>query len=107
MRNPQGYWIIGGGVTPEEYDTITCGHCNKIVRVKPGTGCTIYILEGLHVDPITKEHKIIRKEEAGASCRQCMRSICLPCCDKGECTPLMKQIEAQEARGRLLKSLGL
>ena len=106
MLKPQGYFtIIDDHI--QEYDTISCGHCNKIVRVKPGTGSTIYIMEGLHVDPITRKFHIIKKEEAGAGCRCCMKSVCLPCYDRGECIPLMKKIEEIEARGRMLKSLGL
>jgi hypothetical protein len=98
MRNPQGYAVITAPDEIVEHDTITCGHCNKIVRVKAGTGATVYIIPTFNGPP---------KEEAGAFCRQCMRAICLPCCDIGVCTPLMKRIEAMEDKGRRLKAMGV
>lgn len=90
-----------------EFDTISCAHCNKIVRVKPGTGATVYIFEQMLVDPVTRQYRIIVKEEAGAFCRCCMKPVCLPCDEVGTCTPLMKKIEEQERQGRMLKTLEL
>jgi hypothetical protein len=108
MLKPQGQITIAGDVHRiAEYDTISCGHCGQIVRVKPGTGSTVYITDKLHVEPITRKASIIQEEEMGAFCRVCMTSICLQCHDFGDCTPLLKKIEAIEARGRMLKSLGL
>jgi predicted transcriptional regulator len=107
MLKPQGYIHIFGEFGTKEFDTVTCGHCNKITRVKPGTGCTVYILESLVVNPTTGLQEIIHREEPGAACRCCMRSVCLSCDKLGTCTPLMKRIEEMEARGRMLKSLGL
>jgi hypothetical protein len=98
VRNSQGYVTI---VLPEalvERDTITCGHCNQIVLVKPGTASTVYLFPQLEGPD---------KEEAGACCRQCMRSVCLRCHREGICLPMLKRIEQMEARGRLLRSVGL
>lgn len=104
MLRPQGYLTITEDRTLEA-DTISCGHCNRIVQVKPGTGSTVYLLQSLRVDPITRQPTIVTKEEAGAFCRCCMQPICVRCDDKGECTPLMKMIEQQEARGRFLQQV--
>lgn len=104
MLRPQGYLTITDDRTLEA-DTISCGHCGQIVKVKPGTASTVYVLETLHVDPMTKQYVVETTEEPGASCRSCMRSVCLKCHDDGRCTPLMKQIEEMEARGRMLKAV--
>ena len=106
MLKTQGYNRIAfddGKVV--EYDSITCGHCNLIVLVKPGTGSTTYLVKTLHVDPFTRKSTIVTKEEAGAFCRVCMRAVCLKCHAHGECTPLMRRIEQMEARGRFIKAV--
>ena len=91
MRRPGGYAQI---VDPDrplfERDTITCGHCQRIVFIKPGSGATVYLL--LHRDGSVTE-------EAGAFCRVCMRPVCLSCHDQGTCTPFERQIAQMEARG--------
>jgi hypothetical protein len=101
MLRPQGKVEIFGdfreGVQTLERDTITCGHCNHIVMVKPGTGSTVYYIPQLAGPP---------REEPGAFCRVCMHAICLRCCDLGICTPLERHLEELEARGRAQRSLG-
>jgi hypothetical protein len=100
MRNPGGYAFIvnptpgkivldGGrvetakeGVT--EYDTFSCGHCNKVTHVR------------------VKE----RAEDIGGLCKQCMKLICPVCVDEWRCTPLEKKIEEQEQRDYLRLSYG-
>jgi hypothetical protein len=81
-----------------ERDSVSCGHCNRLIFVKPGTAFTVYLFPQL-VGP--------DKEEMGASCRVCMRHVCLTCNTVGTCTPLERRIEQMEARGRMLRSLGL
>lgn len=103
MLRPQGYLTITDDRTMEA-DTVSCSHCNQIVRVKPGTGSTMYLTDRLEVDPLTRKPTIVTKEETGAFCRCCMKPICLKC-DTGECTPLLKKIEQQEARGRFLQQV--
>lgn len=104
MRNPQGYVQIVGdatktlGVTNHEGDSITCGHCNVVVLVKPGFGPTVYLYP--QMDGTVKE-------EAGAFCRVCMKPVCLRCHAKGHCTPLMRRIERMEARSRFLAQVGV
>jgi hypothetical protein len=64
---------------PVEFDTLTCEHCNVIVRVK--------------TDP-------------GGFCRVCMRAICGRCADFGKCTPFEKKLDAYEKKMRFRASLG-
>lgn len=95
MRRPQGYLSVVGATTIE-LDTATCGHCNQIVMVKPGSFATTYLVaDGLH--PL--------KEEPGAMCKVCMRAVCLSCHAVGRCTPLERRIEQMEARGRFLQTV--
>lgn len=98
MRKPQGYATVTGDFSIKEFDTISCGHCNRVVMVKPGTGSTVYLFPQL-IGPM--------KEEAGASCRVCMTAVCLKCHDLGSCLPLERKIEEMEARGRMWESMGL
>lgn len=101
MRQPHGFAII---VDPDqrdpllERDTVTCGHCQALVFVKPGTGATTYLIPQLDRT---------WKEEPGAFCRVCMSAICITCCDKGNCTPFEKQLEVVEAREKFLRSAGI
>ena len=92
MRSPLGIVQVfcDDGRTIER-DTITCGHCNRIVLVKPGTASTVYVFPQMAGPD---------KEEPGAFCRMCMKPVCLRCHDVGTCAPLMKQIEAMERNGR-------
>lgn len=90
MRRPQGYLVVAAPDAPAlERDTIQCGHCQKIVAVKPGTASTVYMIP-------RRDGSF--KEEPGAFCRVCMRPVCLPCHDIGTCTPFERQLERLEAR---------
>ena len=81
MRNPQGYALWSGDTKDtKERDTITCCHCNCVVPVDP---------VNLNI----------------GFCRMCMDHICLPCADKGICSPFERQLEKMESRARLLKSI--
>lgn len=96
MRKPHGYATVVGDLrngeptvvergmrhTEMEIDTITCGHCNRIVHIPP------------------------KKDAAdiGGLCKMCMQMICPTCVDKGVCVPFEKKLEAQEAKQRLLDS---
>jgi len=101
VRNPTGY---GAYTTREqdrplaEYDTTTCGHCQRVIFVKPATACTTYLI----VDRATNRFR----EEPGAFCRVCMQAVCLTCHADGRCTPWERRIEAMEARGRFLQQVG-
>lgn len=100
MRSPTGYATV---VEPDrplvEYDTTTCGHCQRVIFTKPGTAATTYLI----VDRRTLQWQ----EEPGAFCRVCMRPVCLHCHDLGRCTPWEKMLEASEARDRFCRSIGI
>jgi len=91
MRRVQGYATFSGPESLTEYDTIQCGHCQRVIFTKPGTISTIYLIYG------SDERW---REEPGAFCRVCMRPVCLSCHDVGTCRPWERMIEAQEAAGR-------
>lgn len=69
-----------------EYDTATCHHCSTIIIFRPNA-------------------------DIGGFCRQCMKTICGPCADKGSCTPfeekLAREEEADIRRRALSRILGL
>ena len=99
MRSPQGYLTIVGDTGPQvERDTVTCGHCQQIVVVKPGTAATVYLVRDAHGQ---------EKEEPGAFCRVCMRSVCLTCDAHGRCTPWERRLEKAERRRGLLRAVGV
>lgn len=64
--------------------TITCCHCNNVTIIQQGA----------------------KAEDCGGFCLRCMQPTCKGCADKG-CTPFERELERQEARGRLLARLGL
>lgn len=101
MPKSTGYGIVfdPDAKGPFEFDTITCNHCQQIVRIKPGSAATVYYVRDAASGMLV--------EDAGAFCRVCMAPICLNCHDSGGCTPWEKKMEEMEARGRFLKSVGL
>jgi hypothetical protein len=91
MRQPNGTLLIFDPDAPLlERDTITCGHCQRIVVVKPGTGATVYLI------PVGVGQW---REEMGAFCRVCMRPVCLHCHDVGTCRPIERWLTEQERCG--------
>jgi len=109
MLRADGYALIVDptiGRPIVEYDTIQCGHCQRIVRVKPGTAATVFLL------PTDVPH--MHKEEAGAFCGRCMRAICLPCHHAGVCRPFELWLDEQESKiknrlgwGRFFRFVGV
>lgn len=79
----QGYATV---TDPEkglvERDTFTCGHCQRIVFVQPGTHSSGDV----------------------TMCWQCATPVCQRCVAKQECTPFMRKLEAQEAQDRIRRS---
>lgn len=98
MLRPQGYVQVVEGSTNMEFDSMTCGHCNQIVLVKPGTALTVYLIP-------QREGPL--KEVPGAFCRQCMKGICVRCERDGRCIPLMRRIEAMEGDRLALARMGI
>lgn len=82
-RPEGGYLVTTGPHGITEASTFTCGHCQKIVMVR------------------AKE----RPEDIGGLCYVCDRMICPHCVGQG-CRPFEKDLEAQEARGRMLRDMG-
>jgi hypothetical protein len=75
-RQPGGYAVIVDPALPQgkrEADTLTCGHCNRIVHL------------GLS-DP------------EGGGCYQCQTPLCKACVDAGVCLPFEAWLDAQEGR---------
>ena len=100
MLRPGGYSLTTDPDRPlAEADTLTCGHCQRVVFIKPGFGPTVYRIYNRTTRQWT--------EEAGAWCGVCDSPVCLPCHGKGTCTPWEQQMEEQEARHRFLASAGL
>jgi len=100
VRRPQGYVTVTTLEGPMlEYDTMTCGHCNTVVIVKPGTVNTVFLVP----DPASVFAPL--KEVPGAGCRVCMRGVCLRCEQRGICVPLERSLEQMEQRGRVLQSV--
>ncbi len=83
MRNPGGYLVITGPESVEEYDTFTCGHCQRVVVVK---------------------HKA-QASDLGGMCRLCMKLVCAECDTLGSCTPFEKQMEEEEKSYRLRRAI--
>lgn len=100
MRSITGYATV---VEPDqplvERDTITCGHCQRVIFVKPKTAQTVYLV----FDRETWQWR----EVMGAFCRVCMRSVCLACHDQGRCRPWERMLEVAEARERFLQAAGI
>lgn len=91
MLKPQGYATIVEPDRPTiEFDTAICCHCGCAIRVKAGSVQTVYLIF---------DKKLWRwVEEMGASCYCCMKPVCLPCHDRGTCTPLERQLAQMERR---------
>lgn len=83
----------------QEWDTCTCGHCQRIIFTKPGSASTVYLI----ARPTPGQFR----EESGAFCRVCMRPVCLSCHNDGRCTPWEKRLERSEARDRLRRATGV
>ncbi len=66
-----------------ETDTVSCGHCQKVIHVPPRA----------HPNFLSM-------------CRICMRPVCEECSAKG-CQPFEKKLEQMEARDIALRSYGV
>lgn len=85
MRNPGGYATLhyeDGRIV--ECDTYQCGHCQRVVHVKP------------KCDPA----------ELGGMCYSCTKMLCRVCVDDPVCVPLEERLLREEARYHALRSYG-
>lgn len=100
MRTPNGYgvWTDLESGRQQELDSAQCCHCQRHIWVKPGTGCTVYL-----IPDVTRPSGW--REEPGAACRLCMKPVCLDCDAKGACTPFERTLERLEAAERLTRQL--
>lgn len=86
-RKAGGYVIASGGPGPdEEHDTIACHHCQRHIVIPPGP-------------PKADEGDLY------GVCWTCDKFICPACAQLGRCQPWERQIEAMEARDRMLRSI--
>lgn len=82
---PGGYLSVDGpGTGAGRSDTATCKHCGSVFEVAAK----------------------LRPEDIGGLCKQCMGLTCPRCTGQG-CRPFERQLEAWEARGRMLRDMGI
>ena len=83
MRKPQGYAILTGPNSVQEWDTRTCAHCNRVDHIEP------------MCDPA----------DMGGLCGVCAGLICQDCVGKG-CDPLEEKLKREEASYHARRSYG-
>lgn len=73
--------------------TITCAHCNRIVRYgkQPQVTATV---NGKSV--IVRPGLTLAFEDVGGFCRLCMKPVCGTCCDRGTCVPFEEKLSQYE-----------
>ena len=87
MLQRTGYAVIADpDARRVEMDTVTCGHCQRIVPLHDRAG----------------------KRRAGVlvHCYQCDTHTCVPCAEAGRCLPFERKLERLEARERLMVACG-
>lgn len=92
MRRAQGYAVMVSPDEPmKEWDTRTCGHCQKLEHIKP-------FMDAADI-------------EYGGQCKMCMRYICRECYERvinGDgCDVFEKKLERIEAAAKFKKDAGL
>jgi hypothetical protein len=88
MTRRFGYLVEQGPGILRETDTSTCGHCQRVMMVRPSTDGRIIV----RVLP---------------PCPGCGKFICDVCVKQGFCDPWEKQMERMEARDRMLREIGV
>lgn len=83
-RAEQGVLEITDPHTTITRQTFTCCHCNNVTIIETRAA----------------------PDDCGGFCRLCMKPTCKACA-AGACVPFERKLEAWEARGRLLASMGL
>jgi len=94
-KRASGYAVVLDPDAPAwEHDTVTCGHCQRVIFTVPGTWSMSYLIYDAHL-----RRWVV---EPGAWCRTCMSPVCVACHQIGTCTPWEKQMEQLEksAHGR-------
>ena len=78
-----GYLLVddrASGGMKREYDTVSCKHCQAVIKVK---------------------------RRSGNWCRNCAGPVCDNIACTRRCTPFFKKVEEKLKRQRLFKSMGL
>ena len=82
---PGGVVEISGPGGVVEMGASTCAHCNRITVIPPNS----------------------KPEDVGiALCHGCMKLVCKHCAGRG-CRPIEQWCEEEEAKGRMLRDMGL
>lgn len=88
MAQPRGYAVLTSPEGVKEWDTLTCGHCQRVVDIKPLT-------------PLS---------EVGGHCRACDHFICFNCEKKRqagtECVTVERFCDIVEAQERSRRQYG-
>ncbi len=89
MARHFGYFIEQGpGGVMQEYDTATCGHCQKVMALPPARNGSMIV-------------------RVSSPCHGCDKFICGACAARGVCEPWEKQMERMETRARFLNAVGV
>ena len=75
------------GKTIGEMPTFTCNHCNRVMRYGKSPDGRKTVLEDL-----------------GGICKMCMKPVCGPCCDTGNCKPFEQRLYETEQSHRLYEA---
>ena len=79
VPRPQGYAVVSEPDGPgQEWDTLTCAHCQRVVFVG---------------------------RDPGGFCRICSKPVCGTCADRGRCNPYERQLERAERRAALWRAM--
>lgn len=80
----RGHLSIAGPTDTVEFETFTCAHCSRIIKIP---------------------HRAA-PDEVGGRCGNCDAMVCPGCVRIGRCTPFEKKLEEYEARQRFLVNVG-
>lgn len=77
-----------------EMPTVTCNHCNRVMRYGK-----------------SPDGRKVSLDDLGGLCKMCMKPTCGPCTDKGRCVPfeavLYKTEQTQRLYNKALEEMGL
>lgn len=102
-----GYLVIdhrgGQGIddkagTLQEYDTVSCGHCQAVIAVLTRPTEKVY-LDNVDIARATQHGQHLGHEYKGKRpCRRCKKPLCRVCHARGVCEPLSEFLERLERR---------
>jgi hypothetical protein len=81
-----GYSVLDNGDgRPQEFDTFTCGHCQRMKRIPHGKRA---------------------EDTVGRVCSCCQRVVCAKCKGEATCDVIEKKLERAEARDAARRGMG-